>query len=64
VAGLLVPVWPPWGRGRFDGPRDAAVVAWPIHNARDAAVGAWPVPWAPCVRRVSVAGPLGPILLP
>jgi len=25
VAGALVPVWPPWGRGRSPGPRLAAV---------------------------------------
>jgi len=48
VAGLLGPVWPPWGRGRSPG-------------SRMAAVGAWLVPWAPYGCVGGVAGPLGTV---
>jgi len=51
VAGPLGPVWPPWGRGRYPGPRLAAV-------------GAWPVPWSPSDRRAGVAVPLVPVYQP
>jgi len=64
VAGPLVPVWPPWGvadplvpvwrplgRGRYPGPRLAAV-------------GAWPVPWSLSGCCGGVAGPLIVVSMP
>jgi len=51
VAGFLVSVLPPWGRGRSPGPRLAAV-------------GSWVVTWAPSGRHWGVAGPLGPVWPP
>jgi len=55
VAGPLGPVWLRWGRGRYPGPRVAAVKAWPVLGLRVAAVGAWPVTWASCGRLKDVA---------
>ena len=46
VAGPLGFLGLPWGRGRSNGLRGVAVVA-------------WPVPWATWGRRLGVAGPLG-----
>jgi len=51
VAGLLGPVWPPWGRGRS-------------LRRRLFAVKAWPVPWVPIGCRGGVADPLGPVCPP
>jgi len=48
VAGFLCPMRPPWGLGRFAGPRVAAV-------------GALPVSWALCGGRGGVPGPLSPV---
>jgi len=64
VAGPLVPMWPPWGRGRSPGLRVAAVGAWPVPctmcGCRGGVVGSL----APCGRRGGVAGPQGPVCPP
>jgi len=48
VAAPLARVWPPWGRDCSPGPREAAVMA-------------WPVPWAMCG---GMAAPVGFVWMP
>jgi len=65
VASPLSPVLPPWKRAQTPGPGMA--VFWlrgRTNGPRMAAVGAWPVPRAPYDRCWGVAGPLGHVWRP
>jgi len=64
VAGLLGPVWTPWGRGRSPGPRLAPLDRGRSLGPRLAIVGAWLFPWALAGRRWSVTRPQGLVWLP
>jgi len=59
VAGVLGPVWVPWGHGRSPMPRMGAVGAWPVPYAPYGCRGGVAGPRAPYGRRGGVARPLG-----